>query len=49
MKYKYYDVCLTKDGLEWFYTADNLNRVQELINWAIERNQEIKYIKGRVR
>lgn len=49
MKYKYYDVCLTKDGLEWFYTAETTLRVQELVNWAIEHNQEIKYIKGRVR
>lgn len=49
MKYKYYDVCLTKDGIEWFYTAETTLRVQELVNWAIEHNQEIKYIKGRVR
>jgi len=49
MKYKYYDVCLTKDGIEWFYTAETTLRVQELVNWAIEHNQEIKYIKGRVK
>ena len=49
MKYKYYDVCLTKNGIEWFYTAETTLRVQELVNWAIEHNQEIKYIKGRVR
>lgn len=47
---KYYDVILIdKRGQEHFYQADNLQRVKELIDWAIEKDQQIKSIKGRKR
>ena len=49
MKYKYYDVCLIKDEKEWFYNVKTTLKVQELVDWAIKHNQEIKYIRGRVR
>jgi hypothetical protein len=45
--YKYYDVCLVKDGLEWYYTKTTLEEVIELIEHAKRFNQEIKYIRGR--
>ena len=49
MKYKYYEICLIKNDIEWYYAKNSLKELKELIDWAIEHNQEIKYIKGKVR
>ena len=47
---KYYDVILIdKYGIEHFYVADDLLRVKELIDFAIEKGQSIKSIKRRKR
>ena len=43
-----YEICLTKPGtdLAWYYTTNKKEEIQNYIEHAIERNLDVRYVKG---
>lgn len=49
-KMKYYEVVLIdKNGEEHFYIVFLLMELVKIISFAMTHNQEVKYVKGKVR
>lgn len=46
-----YDVQLINlhTGMTWDYSVKDLHKVNDLVNWAIDRGLAVKYIKGQTR